>query len=92
MGTARGGGVAGTNQQQQTDENAAVDNALFAARPAAAKGTAEIGTARANEGLGLLSTAGGATANAGDIATRARSQAAQEQAAAIQAGIGLIFG
>jgi hypothetical protein len=92
MGTARGGGVAGANQTQQDQTNAQIDNAIFAARPAAAQGAANVGAATAGIGENLLATGGTATAAAGDIATKARQQAAQEQASAIQAGIGLIFG
>src|ERR1035437_310140 len=51
MGTARGGGVAGTNQQQDTNTNAATDNALFAARPGAAAGAAGVGGQQVGEGL-----------------------------------------
>lgn len=91
-GTARGGGVAATNQQQSDQTNATIDNALFAARPAAAQGEAQVGAAQAQEGLGLLNNAGTSTGNAGSIATNARQQAASEQASAITAGIGLIFG
>jgi hypothetical protein len=92
IGTARGGGVAATNQTRQDTTNAAVDNAIFSARPAAAEGAAKVGSEEAAIAGNLFGTAGTATSNAGDIATRARSQAAQEQAAAISAGIGLIFG
>ena len=79
LGTARGGGVSGGNQQQQTSQNAAVDNALFSARPAAAAGATQVGGAQIGEGTNLLNTASSATANAGKIATDARTQAAQEQ-------------
>ena len=91
-GTARGGGTAGANQQQQTQENATIDNALFAARPAAAEGEAKLGAQQEAFGLNQLQIGGTAAGNAGEIATKARSQAAQEQASAITAGIGLIFG
>lgn len=50
-GTARGGGVASTNQQQQDQLRAQIDNLLFGARPAAAKGAADIGTTVAQTGL-----------------------------------------
>lgn len=42
-GTARGGGTAGANQQQKSDQMAQIDNALFAVQPAAAKEQAGIG-------------------------------------------------
>jgi hypothetical protein len=76
-GTARGGGTAGTNQQQQTDVNAAIDNALFAARPAAAKGLTDVGGTQLNAANQALGIAGGAAGDAGKIATGARSQAGQ---------------
>lgn len=99
MGTARGGGVAGTNQTRQDTVQAQIDNALFGVRPGAAAGEAQtsgkiadVGTAQMAEAMQALGIAGTATSNAGDIATRARQQAAQEQAAAIQSVVGAIFG
>jgi len=103
MGTARGGGVAGTNQQREQATQAQIDNALFGVRPAAAGQaaqiqaetagkTADIGTSQMQAALQALGIAGTATSNAGDIATKARQQAAQEQAAAIQSVVGAIFG
>jgi hypothetical protein len=52
MGTARGGGTAGGNQQRHTDVMAQIDNLLFGARPAAAKATTDIGTTQSQIGLG----------------------------------------
>jgi hypothetical protein len=98
-GTARGGGVAGQNQQQQTDTMAKIDNALFGVRPAAAQQEAatsgkiaDVGTQQRELGLQAAGIGGTAASNAGSIATNARQQAAQEQAAAIQMAIGAIFG
>ena len=88
MGTARGGGVAGANQQQQTGEQAQVDNALFAVRPTAAAQTANIGNSLLSESANLFGTSAGAAGSAGNIATNARSQAASEQ----QSIISDIFG
>lgn len=99
MGTARGGGVAGANQTRQDAVQARIDNALFGVRPAAATQEAQtsgkiadVGSTQMQQALSALGIAGTATSNAGDIATRARQQAAQEQAAAIQSVVGAIFG
>jgi hypothetical protein len=88
MGTARGGGVAATNQQATDKTNATVDNALFSARAGAAQGEAAVGGEQAQQGLGLLNNASSSKSNAGSIATNARQQAASEQ----QSIIGDIFG
>jgi hypothetical protein len=55
MGTARGGGTAATNQQRDTQTQATIDNALFAARPEAAKEVGQLGTQVA--GIGTTETA-----------------------------------
>lgn len=52
MGTARGGGVAGTNQQAETDKQAAIDNLLFGAASTGAEGEAKTGGAITQAGLG----------------------------------------
>jgi hypothetical protein len=91
-GTARGGGTAGENQTQKDRQMAQIDTALFGARPAVAKEVAAIGGTQAAVGGNLLGTASSSTAYAGDIATGARTQAAKEQASAIQMAIGAIFG
>lgn len=55
-GTARGGGVAATNQQRETDTMSEINNALFGARPAAAKGLTQVAGAQlsaAFQALGL---------------------------------------
>ena len=91
-GTARGGGVASTNQTQKDQVMAQIDNALFGVRPTAAAEMEKIGGTQLAAGEGALNTAGGAASNAGKIATDARQQAAQEQAAAIQTAVGAIFG
>jgi hypothetical protein len=79
MGTARGGGVASTNQTQRDAQMKQIDDALFGARGDAAKETAQIGSAETTQGLGALNTASSATSSAGNIATDARQQAGQEQ-------------
>lgn len=88
MGTARGGGVAGQNQQRDTATQAAIDNAIFAARPAAAAGEATVGGEELNAALSQLGLASNAMASGGQIATGARSQSQAGQ----QALIGDIFG
>ena len=50
MGTARGGGVAGTNQQLDTQTRANIDNSVFGVRPAAAAQETQLGTAEAGVG------------------------------------------
>jgi hypothetical protein len=99
QGTARGGGVASTNQTQKDSQMAQVDNALFGARGDAAKEEGQIGSQQSQIGLGqlgaganLLNTGTTASGYEGDIATKARQQAAQEQASAIQSVVGAIFG
>jgi len=54
MGTARGGGTAGTNQQLDTTTRATIDNALFGVRPEAAKETGELGAKVAGIGQSEL--------------------------------------
>src|SRR3974390_3447790 len=89
-GTARGGGVAGANQQREQQTQAQIDNALFGVRPAAAGQAAQIqaqtagkiadiGSTQMEAALQALGIGGTATANAGNIATQARQQAGQEQ-------------
>lgn len=68
-GTARGGGVAGANQQQQDDTMAKIDNFLFGARPAAAQQVTNIGKDIAGIGLGETSAALGF----GDLAEKSSS-------------------
>ena len=52
MGTARGGGAVGFNQQRDSDLMAKVDNMLFGARGAGAAGEAGVGQAESGVGLG----------------------------------------
>lgn len=72
MGTARGGGAIGVNQQRDTDLMAKIDNMLFGARTAGAEGEAGVGQAEAGVGLGQtgqgLEGAGLATGAASDLA------------------------
>jgi hypothetical protein len=79
MGTARGGGVASTNQQQKDAVMKQIDDAIFGARPGAATQTAQLGSAETEQGLQATQIAGTATSQAGDIATKARQQAGDEQ-------------
>jgi len=52
MGTARGGGATGFNQQRDTSLMSQIDNMLFGARTAGAQGEAGVGQAQAGVGLG----------------------------------------
>ena len=54
-GTARGGGTAGANVEAETQRQAAIDRALFAARPEAAKGVLEAGRVQGQMGVEQLS-------------------------------------
>ena len=68
-GTSRGGGVAGVNQQRDTDTMAAVDRLLFGVRPGAAQELAQTGAAIGNLGLGQQSVSNQLAAVAGNAAT-----------------------
>jgi hypothetical protein len=92
MGTARGGGTAGTNQQTDTNTQATIDNAMFGARSGAAGQLAQIGAGETGAGLSAAGTAGSAASAEGTISTDARQQAANEQANAIKSVVGAIFG
>src|SRR5271163_1359224 len=65
-GTARGGGVAATNQQRDTATRATADNLLMQARPAAAGAEAGIGES-------ALGTSLGAGTNLTSIASNSRA-------------------
>jgi len=67
MGTARGGGAVGVNQQRDTDLMSKIDNMLFGARTAGAQGLAGVGQAQAGVGLGET----GQGIQAGTLANRA---------------------
>jgi hypothetical protein len=81
MGTARGGGVASTNQTQKDTQMKQIDDALFGARGDAAKETAQIGSAETAQALQALGVAGGAAeANLeGSIKSRPDSQKINQQ-------------
>jgi len=73
MGTARGGGAVGVNQQRDTDLMSKIDNMLFGARTAGATGEAQVGQAQAGVGLGETGQgiqAGGLAANTANEITR----------------------
>ena len=72
MGTARGGGVNATSQQLDTDTAAKTDNAIFAARPEAAKETASIGRTELANSSSLLSEAGKVSTDLASISGEAR--------------------
>jgi hypothetical protein len=75
-GTARGGGVAGANQQAETDRMTQVNNALFGVQPAAAKEQADIGGRQVGQALESqnLSTAAAENNLFGSIKSRPDSQ------------------
>lgn len=84
MGTARGGGAAGFNQQRDSDLMAKIDNMLFGARTAGASGEAGVGQAEAGIGLGEsgqgIQAGGLAAGSAGDLgklALKSRGQSEQ---------------
>jgi hypothetical protein len=68
-GTARGGGVAGVNQQRDADAQAKIDEALFNVRPKAAGELAQVGQAEGSLGLGETREGLESTAIAADAAT-----------------------
>jgi hypothetical protein len=65
VGTARGGGVGAGSQQLDTNTRAAIDNSLFAARPAAASAEAQIGE-------NTLGTAAGTAGTLTGLASQSR--------------------
>jgi hypothetical protein len=71
MGTARGGGAVGVNQQRDTDLMSKIDNMLFGARTAGAQGEAGVGQAESSVGLGEtgqgIQAGGLASSTAGDL-------------------------
>lgn len=85
-GTARGGGVAGENQQVQDKTNAAVDTTIAQARPDAAKANADIaskvagiGDSRLSAALNALGIGSSAAGTLGKLATDAKSDDLQSQ-------------
>ena len=79
MGTARGGGTAGVNQQADTNRLATIDNMLFGAQTGAAGELANIG--RTEAGIGLGETGQGLSAEnlAGNTATNAAELALESR-------------
>ena len=84
-GTARGGGVAAANQRRGTDLNAAITNALFGARGAAAGQAGAIGGQ-------TLGAAAGAATGVGDLAARVTPETDAQNQAAGEATADLIMG
>jgi hypothetical protein len=89
-GTARGGGVAATNQTRDSDMMSKVDNLLFGARPAAAAGEAQvggdiakIGTAETSDALQALNISANAGQNITADATNSRALSAELNAQAV---------
>ena len=104
-GTARGGGTNATQQQQDTERMAAIDNALASAKGGAAEGearvageTASIGGTELNTALNLLGLGSNAASNltSASIGSRPTSNAINQQTvsqvtSAIDALLGGIF-
>lgn len=74
MGTARGGGTAGLNQQRDTNLMGQIDNMLFGARGAGAQGLAGVGQAESGVGLGQT----GQGIQAGGLAAHAAGELGQQ--------------
>jgi hypothetical protein len=92
LGTARGGGAAGENQQVQDKTNAAVDTTIAQARPDAAKANADIaskiagvGGERLSAALSALGIGTNAAGTLGQIATGAKKDDNASQQATGQA-------
>jgi hypothetical protein len=101
-GTARGGGVAGVQQQQKETTLAKIQNMLFGARTAGAEGSlqaartqAGIGGTEAGIGTNLIGSAGTAASNLGELAGSSRQTSLQQDnaagAAAGQLAMALLF-
>jgi hypothetical protein len=102
-GTARGGGVAGANQQREDATMAKIDQLLFGVRPMAAEGATRVGATEAGVGgtelaaaTNVLGMGTDAAANLGALATKSRSQSfdinrqtQQDVAGAIDAVMGM---
>jgi hypothetical protein len=71
-GTARGGGTSATSQTLDTETQAKTDNAIFAARPEAAKETASIGKTQLEDAARLLGLGSETATNLADISGKAR--------------------
>ena len=76
-GTARGGGVAGVNQQRDQDVMGKVDQLLFGARGGAASGEAALGTTESKTGLEAAEIGSQAMQASGKLASANRSQSQQ---------------
>jgi len=99
-GTARGGGVAGENQQVQDKTNAAVDTTIAQARPDAAKANADIaskvagiGDSRIQAALNALGIGTNAAGTLGSLATGAKKDdlASQQQTGEAIGEIAMMF-
>jgi len=73
-GTARGGGVASTNQQRNDATRSTVDNSILAARPAAAQALVNLGGSEVAGGSGLLGITGSTAGNLASEASGTRQQ------------------
>ncbi len=91
LGTARGGGLAGTNQQAQNQRMAQIDNMLFGAQTGAAKEVGDIGRTEAGvglgetgQGIGTVAGAGNLAATAGEMSTKSRELSNQMHRQSVQ--------
>jgi hypothetical protein len=79
MGTARGGGTSGLNQQRDTQLMSQIDNMLFGAQAGGAEGLAKVGEAESGVGLGETGQGIQAGAVAGRTAGELGQQALQSR-------------
>lgn len=102
MGTSRGGGVAGVNQEAATQTQAQIDNIIAGAQPEAAKQIQTIGTTQTAAGHQELAQALSALGLSGDVAqeiiessiksrpiSMTANQAVQQQWSNFMAALGL---
>jgi hypothetical protein len=90
LGTARGGGVAGQNQQARTGTQAQIDNALFGARGNAATQLAKTSSAEANLGANVLGLGETSAANLTSDAIGSKEES-DANASAIGQGVGSLI-
>ena len=94
MGTARGGGTAGADQQRATDTQAKIDAALLQARPDAAKNLAQLGTAQVGQGLQAADLSEKAAGDLTDASIKSRPtslQANQDMQSQVASAIDAVF-
>ena len=84
MGTARGGGVAGTNQQTTDTTRGQIADTVAGQRGGAAKGLTQIGEASTGQGITATGDAGTIATNLTDLAMKSRAESQQIHNAAVQ--------